>query len=152
MEHFGATLALVGIVIIVASLLSGVLDRSGVPLVAVFLGLGAALGPLGLGLVDITLETPTLQVLATLALVLVLFTDAVTLETTQVRSHRALGVRAMAGVAQARAVEDRIALLGQRRGGTGRGLALRRRRSRPDEGGRDEHQAEARTDVHHALL
>jgi NhaP-type Na+/H+ or K+/H+ antiporter len=93
MEHFGATLALVGIVIIVASLLSGVLDRSGVPLVAVFLGLGAALGPLGLGLVDITLETPTLQVLATLALVLVLFTDAVTLETTQVRSHRALAWR-----------------------------------------------------------
>jgi NhaP-type Na+/H+ or K+/H+ antiporter len=93
MEHFAATFALVGIVIVVASLLSGVLDRTGVPLVAAFLALGALLGPVGLGLVDITLGDPTLQVLATLALVLVLFTDAVTLETAQLRSHRALAWR-----------------------------------------------------------
>ena len=44
-EYFVETLALIGIVIIVASLLSGALERSGLPLVAVFLGLGAALGP-----------------------------------------------------------------------------------------------------------
>jgi NhaP-type Na+/H+ or K+/H+ antiporter len=93
MEAFVTTIALVGIVIVVASLLSGVLDRSGVPLVAVFLGLGALLGPWGLGLMDVTLESPTLRALGTLALVLVLFTDAVTLETSEVRSHRALALR-----------------------------------------------------------
>ena len=93
MEAFITTIALVGIVITVASLLSGVLDRSGVPLVAVFLALGAALGPWGLGLVDVTLQSPTLRVLATLALVLVLFTDAVTLEIRELRAHRALALR-----------------------------------------------------------
>jgi len=86
-EHFAITIALVGIVIVVASLLSGAIDRSGVPLVAVFLALGAALGPWGLGVADITLESPVLQALATLALVLVLFSDAVALETRVLRSH-----------------------------------------------------------------
>jgi sodium/hydrogen antiporter len=93
MDTFVTTSALVGIVVVVASLLSGLLDRSGVPLVAAFLVLGAALGPLGLGLVDVTLESPTLRVLATLALVLVLFTDAVTLETGEIRKRRRLAWR-----------------------------------------------------------
>jgi NhaP-type Na+/H+ or K+/H+ antiporter len=93
MDTFVTTSALVGIVVVVASLLSGLLDRSGVPLVAAFLVLGAALGPYGLGLVDVTLESPTLRVLATLALVLVLFTDAVTLETGEIRKRRRLAWR-----------------------------------------------------------
>ena len=38
MSHFATTVALIGIVIIVASLLSGALERRGVPLVAAFLG------------------------------------------------------------------------------------------------------------------
>ena len=79
-EPLITTLALVGIVIIVASLLSGAVERTGIPLVAVFLALGAALGPFGLGLADIDLRSPVLQVIATLALVLVLFSDAVTIE------------------------------------------------------------------------
>jgi sodium/hydrogen antiporter len=86
-EYFVETLALIGIVIIVASLLSGALERSGVPLVAVFLGLGAALGPWGLGLVDIGLGSPVLRILATVGLALVLFSDAVTIDTRAVRSR-----------------------------------------------------------------
>jgi NhaP-type Na+/H+ or K+/H+ antiporter len=89
-EHFTTTVALVGIVIIVASLLSGVLERSGAPLVVVFLALGAALGPAGLGLADIRLDSPVLQTLATLALALVLFSDAVTIETSEVRARKRL--------------------------------------------------------------
>jgi NhaP-type Na+/H+ and K+/H+ antiporter len=69
-EHFTTTVALVGIVIIVASLLSAVLERTGAPLVAVFLAFGAALGPAGLGLADIQLDSPVLHVPATLALAL----------------------------------------------------------------------------------
>ena len=93
MEHLVTTLALVGIVIIVASLLSGAVERTGIPLVAVFLALGAALGPFGLALADIDLHAPVLQVIATLALVLVLFSDAVTIEIGQVRTRKRLVAR-----------------------------------------------------------
>src|SRR5260221_536552 len=44
-ESFTATLALIGIVVIVASLLSGAVERTGLPQGAIFLLLGAALGP-----------------------------------------------------------------------------------------------------------
>ncbi|HEY3304721.1 MAG TPA: cation:proton antiporter [Candidatus Binatia bacterium] len=95
MEFFSAqffilTLALVGVVIIVAALLSGLIDRSDVPQVGVFLALGAMLGPAGLQLLDVSLDSPVLRVVATLALVLVLFTDAVGLSVAEVRRHRLL--------------------------------------------------------------
>lgn len=91
-EHLVGTLAVIGIVIIVTSLLSGALERSGVPPVAVFLVLGAVLGPYGLGLVELTLRSPALQVMATLGLVLVLFSDAITIDIAQARRHRRLAV------------------------------------------------------------
>lgn len=89
-ELFSATLALIGAVIITAALLSGLIERSGVPQVAVFLALGAILGPVGLGLFDLTLESPILRTVATLSLVLVLFTDAVSLNLMEVRRHALL--------------------------------------------------------------
>jgi NhaP-type Na+/H+ or K+/H+ antiporter len=100
MELFNAhffilTLALVGVVIIIAALLSGLIDRSDLPQVGVFLALGAMLGPAGLALLDVTLESPTLRVVATLSLVLVLFTDAVSLSITEVSRHRGLAFRVL---------------------------------------------------------
>jgi sodium/hydrogen antiporter len=89
-ETFIATLALIGLVILVASLLSGVVERSGLPQVAIFLLLGAMLGPYGLGLVDLPLESESLQVMATLGLVLVLFIDAIAVDTGEVRAQRRL--------------------------------------------------------------
>jgi NhaP-type Na+/H+ or K+/H+ antiporter len=77
-------------VIVVASLLSGALERSGLPLVAVFLALGASLGPYGLGLVDIGFHSPALHALAMLGLALVLFSDAVTIDLKQVRREKQL--------------------------------------------------------------
>ena len=71
-ETFIATVALIGIVILVASLLSGVVERTGVPQVAIFLLLGATLGPFGLNVFDLALESTALRALATLGLVLVL--------------------------------------------------------------------------------
>ena len=79
-ENLAHGLALIGIVILVASLLSGAIERSGLPQVAIFLILGALFGPIGLGLITLTLESPTLQVIGTLALVLVLFTDAIAID------------------------------------------------------------------------
>lgn len=87
MTTFVTTVALVGIVIIVASLASGVIERLGFPLVGAFLFLGAALGPSGLGLVDVGLRSPELQVLATLGLALVLFSDAVTVDIREIRQR-----------------------------------------------------------------
>jgi NhaP-type Na+/H+ or K+/H+ antiporter len=91
-ESFAALLALVGIVIIVSSLLSGAAERTGLPLVAIFLLVGAVLGPSGLGVVELTLESPGLQVIATLGLVLVLFSDAIGVDIGEIREQRRLAV------------------------------------------------------------
>lgn len=85
-----ATLALVGVVILVAALLSGIVERTRFPQVALFLLLGLALGPLGFGLVHFGLDSPILETLAVLGLVLVLFTDAVGVNITEARRHRLL--------------------------------------------------------------
>jgi NhaP-type Na+/H+ or K+/H+ antiporter len=90
MESFLAVLALVGAVIVVSALLSGWVDRTGVPQVAVFLAMGALIGPIGLGWLDATVESDVLRVVATLSLVLVLFTDGVSLDLKQVREHKLL--------------------------------------------------------------
>lgn len=92
MEQFVATVALVGLVIVVASLLSGVVERVGVPLAGAFLLLGAALGPFGLGVIDVRLQSPQLAVLATLGLALVLFTDAVSVNPRDLRERRRLAL------------------------------------------------------------
>src|ERR1051325_5980837 len=88
-----AGLAIIGIVIVVSALLSGLVDRSGLPQVAVFILIGAALGPLGFGVFDMTLTSPVLRVVATLSLTMVLFTDAVTLNTKELRRYSGLAFR-----------------------------------------------------------
>jgi sodium/hydrogen antiporter len=94
-ELFTSTLALVGAVIIIAALLSGLIERSGLPQVAVFLALGALLGPVGLSLLNIQLDSEILRVVATLSLMLVLFTDAVSLDIKEVRQHVGLALRVL---------------------------------------------------------
>jgi sodium/hydrogen antiporter len=89
-ETLASALALIGIVILVSSLLSGLIERSGIPQVAIFLLLGLVLGPAGLKLVQLGLESPTLQWIATLALVLVLFTDAIAMDFSEIRRPRRL--------------------------------------------------------------
>lgn len=88
MESFVTSVALIGIVIVVASLLSGVIERSGFPLVAIFLLLGAAIGPWGFAITDVGFHSPALHALAMLGLALLLFSDAVTLDTKQLRTRR----------------------------------------------------------------
>jgi len=80
------------VVILISALMSGLIERSGLPQVAILLGLGAALGPTGLGMIDITLDAPILRVVATLSLALVLFTDALTLDLNDVRRHSKLAL------------------------------------------------------------
>src|ERR1043165_7922377 len=92
-ESLVAGLAIIGIVIIVSALLSGLVDRSGLPQVAVFIFIGAALGPAGFGIFDMTLTSPVLGIVATLSLTMVLFTDAVTLNTKVLRRYAGLAFR-----------------------------------------------------------
>lgn len=86
-DPFLATLALIGAVIVISALLSGLIERSGVPQVGVLLALGAVLGPYGLGLIDPRLDSPELRAVSTLSLALVLFTDALSLDLGQIRQH-----------------------------------------------------------------
>ena len=92
-ESLIAALAIIGVVIVISALLSGLIDRTGLPQVAVFLALGAALGPVGLNLVNITLDSAALRVVSVLSLALVLFTDAVSLNIKQVRRRGPLVLR-----------------------------------------------------------
>jgi sodium/hydrogen antiporter len=66
------------------------LERSGLPIVAAFLALGAVLGPYGLGFVEIRFHSPALHALGMLALGLVLFSDAVTIDLGDVRAQKPL--------------------------------------------------------------
>jgi NhaP-type Na+/H+ or K+/H+ antiporter len=91
-QELAMVLALIGVVIMVAALVSGLIERSNLPQVAVFLALGAVLGAPGLGLFNITLGSPELQVVATLSLALVLFMDAVNLDVAEMRTHARLAV------------------------------------------------------------
>jgi NhaP-type Na+/H+ or K+/H+ antiporter len=88
MESFLTSVALIGIVIVIASLLSGVIERSGFPLVAIFLLLGAAIGPWGFGIANVGFDSPALHALAMLGLALLLFSDAVTLDTKQLGARK----------------------------------------------------------------
>ena len=85
-------LALVGGVIVIAALLSGLVERSGVPQVLIFLALGAVLGPAGLGALDVPLGSPLLQAVATLSLALILFTDALAIDRRDLRTHGRLAL------------------------------------------------------------
>lgn len=78
---------LIGVVVIIAALLSGFIERSNFPQVAVFLGIGLLAGPYGLNLLSSGLDSPILHVVATLSLSLVLFTDALTIDIKEVRQR-----------------------------------------------------------------
>ena len=92
LENFTATVALIGIVILVSGLLSGLVERTGIPQVAIFLLLGAVLGPFGLGVFDLGLYSPALRDIATLSLVLVLFSDAISMDLGEVRRNARLAL------------------------------------------------------------
>src|SRR6187549_3283496 len=91
-DPFLVILALIGAVIVVSALLSGLIERSGVPQMGVLLALGAILGPFGLGFIDPKLDSPMLRVVSMLSLALVLFTDALSLSLPEIRRHAKLAL------------------------------------------------------------
>ncbi|HJR44468.1 MAG TPA: cation:proton antiporter [Actinomycetota bacterium] len=75
-----AGFALMAVVLTVSALLAGVVERAPLSFPMLFVGLGFLAGPPGLGLVDIGVHHPALEIVATSTLALVLFLDAVNLE------------------------------------------------------------------------
>jgi len=86
------TLALIAFVIAVAALFSGLMEKARAPEVALFLILGLVLGPHGLGLVDYPIASPVLATIATIGLVLVLFTDSVSIDVAAAKAQRRLAM------------------------------------------------------------
>src|ERR671916_1646455 len=77
--------ALVAVVLIVAGLASGIVERAPLSFPIIFLGLGFLIGERGFGLLTLTPEDPILESIAILTLALVLFLDAVRMEAEEVR-------------------------------------------------------------------
>ena len=72
--------ALVATVLTVTALASGLVERSPISFPLIFLGLGLALGSGGFDMTDMDADDPTLEIVATLTLTLVLFLDGVKLQ------------------------------------------------------------------------
>jgi sodium/hydrogen antiporter len=72
-------------VLVVSALAAGLVERAPLSFPMLFLGLGFLVGDRGLGVVSIGLDSSVLQVVAVVALALVLFLDAVNLELTELR-------------------------------------------------------------------
>ncbi|HEX7102211.1 MAG TPA: cation:proton antiporter [Nitrolancea sp.] len=76
--------ALFGAVLVLAPLASGVVQRAPLSFPIIFLGLGILLGDRAFGVLSLTPEDPSLEVVATLTLALVLFIDALKLRLDEV--------------------------------------------------------------------
>jgi sodium/hydrogen antiporter len=83
-------LALTGLVILISALASGPFEGRGISLVLLFLLVGLAVGPYGLGLAEYDLDSTRLQLVAVVSLTMVLFSDAVSLRIEDVRKHAGL--------------------------------------------------------------
>jgi sodium/hydrogen antiporter len=78
--------AILGGVLMVAALTSGIVERTPVSFPMIFLGLGLLVGGHGLNLLHITAHDPALETVATISLAFVLFLDAVNLRFREVGS------------------------------------------------------------------
>lgn len=79
MPDLETALALLAVVLFVAALASGVVERAPLSFPMIFLGLGFALGGRGLGVLHVEAHDPALEAIAVVSLAFVLFLDAVNL-------------------------------------------------------------------------
>ncbi len=79
-------MGVIAIVLTVAALVSGLVDRAPISFPMIFLGLGFLLGPAGLRWIDVGLHSPLLEVVAVISLALVLFMDAINVDIDELKS------------------------------------------------------------------
>jgi NhaP-type Na+/H+ or K+/H+ antiporter len=77
----------VGLVMVISALASGFVSRGPISQVLVFVLLGVFVGPAGLGVFDFGIDSPAVRVLSTVALTLVLFTDAININLGELRTN-----------------------------------------------------------------
>jgi NhaP-type Na+/H+ or K+/H+ antiporter len=80
-------LGAIGLVVIVSGLVSGLVERGPLSQVLVFVALGAVVGPWGFDVIDLKIDSPVIQTVGTVSLVLVFFTDAIKVNLGQLRSQ-----------------------------------------------------------------
>ena len=80
-----AAFGLIAGVLVVSALAAGLVERAPLSFPMLFLGFGFLIGDRGLGFISIGLDNSVLEVVAVVALALVLFLDAVNLELTELR-------------------------------------------------------------------
>ena len=83
MPDFLAIFAVIAIILLVPALASGIVARTPLSFPILFMGLGILLGGNFLGFIDMDARSPTLEVVATFTLSLVLFLDAINLQVDQ---------------------------------------------------------------------
>jgi NhaP-type Na+/H+ or K+/H+ antiporter len=79
-------MGVVALVLLVAALASGIVERAPLSFPIIFLGLGFLFGPWGLRLLELDVHNPALEVVAVVSLALVLFLDAVNLQLDELRA------------------------------------------------------------------
>jgi NhaP-type Na+/H+ and K+/H+ antiporter len=79
--------ALVGVVLVVSALASPLVERAPISFPIIFLGLGFALGPIGVGFLRFDAHDTVVEVVATLTLALVLLLDAVKIQVDELGRH-----------------------------------------------------------------
>src|SRR5688500_15166352 len=85
MPDFLTLFALIGVVLTVSALTSGLVERAPLSFPILFLGLGFLLGERGIGLLRIGPHDPTLEAVAIISLSFVLFLDAIKLRPDEIR-------------------------------------------------------------------
>jgi NhaP-type Na+/H+ or K+/H+ antiporter len=80
-------LGVIGAIVIISGLLSGFIDRGPISEVLVFVALGVAIGPWGFGVVDFKIDSPAIETVGTITLAMVFFTDAIKINTSQLRQN-----------------------------------------------------------------
>jgi len=80
-------LGAIGLVVLVSGLVSGLVERGPFSQVLVFVALGVLIGPWGLGILDLSIASDPIHVVATISLALVLFTDGIKIDTGQLRAN-----------------------------------------------------------------
>ena len=80
-------LGAIGVVILASGIVSGFVERGPLSQVLVFVALGVLVGPWGFGVIDLGIDSAAVGVLATVSLVLVLFTDAIKINLGQLRAN-----------------------------------------------------------------
>ncbi|MFQ3647344.1 MAG: cation:proton antiporter [Anaerolineae bacterium] len=78
-------MGMIAVVLLVAALASGIVDRAPLSYPIIFLGLGFLLGGGGLGVVTLDARSPLLEIVGTVSLALVLFLDAVNIQIEELR-------------------------------------------------------------------